>query len=163
MRSIDYQSQIKEGLEELKQVEQQQSSARLRDRVRLLRFFKSGKAATQQDAAELVGLTSRQVQKLWQLYKREGLEALLQTHYKGSWSKLSAVEQARLLQRLDADDIITQAQLLAWLRQETGISYSQSGLSCLLARLKVKLKTGRPVNVRKDQAGEATFKKTSHS
>ena len=41
-----------------------------------------------------------------------------------------------------------------------GITYSQSGLSCLLSRLKVKLKTGRPVHVRKDEAGEEAFKKT---
>ena len=44
-----------------------------------------------------------------------------------------------------------------------GVSYSQSGLSMLLARLKVRLKTGRPVHVRKDEAGEAAFKKTSRS
>ncbi|WP_223816231.1 winged helix-turn-helix domain-containing protein [Adhaeribacter rhizoryzae] len=57
----------------------------------------------------------------------------------------------------------TQGQLQHWLQQEMGVVYSQSGISVLLSRLKVKLKTGRPVNVRKDQVGEATFKKTSLS
>jgi transposase len=66
-----------------------------------------------------------------------------------------------MLQRLDQDDIATQGQ--TWLEQEMGITYSQSGISVLLARLKVKLKTGRPVNVRKDKAGEVVFKKTSLS
>jgi transposase len=74
---------------------------------------------------------------------------------------VSSTQQARLLQRLDQDDIATQGQLRDWLKQEMGISYSQPGISVLLSRLKVKLKTGRPVNVRKDVVGETTFKKTS--
>jgi transposase len=97
---------------------------------------------------------------LWKHYHSQGLDSLLSTAYKGSWAKLSSTQQARLLQRLDKDDISTQEQLLKWLREEMGIVYSQPGISVLLARLKVKLKTGRPVNVRKDEAGEAAFKKT---
>ncbi len=109
----------------------------------------------------MIGLHSRQSQQLWHQYLSQGLESLLSTGYHGSWAKLSSTQQARLLQRLDKDDISTQQQLIHWLQQEMGITYSQPGISVLLSRLKVKLKTGRPVNVRKDQAGEVAFKKTS--
>lgn len=144
-------------------MEQSQKQSRLRDRVRMLRFLKEGRATTQQQAGELVGLSRRQSQQLWKLYTSQGLAALVVTHYKGSWCKLSSVEQARMLQRLDQGDISTQGQLQEWLKQEMDISYTQGGLSGFLSRSKVKLKTGRPVNVRKDVAGEVAFKKTLSS
>ena len=161
MRRINYEEAIKESLAELMSLEKKQKQARLGDRVRFVRYLKAGQAKTQPQAGALIGLQRRQSQQLWQQYARQGLQGLLATGYKGGWSKLSSIQQARLLQRLDQDDIATQGQLIDWLQQEMGVVYSQSGISVLLSRLKVKLKTGRPVNVRKDQVGEATFKKTS--
>lgn len=163
MASLHYQSLIKEEVYELLKVEKEQRQARIRDRVRFIRLLKEGTALTQQQAGQIVGLRLRQSQLLWKQYHSQGLLSLLQTHHKGSWSKLDSQQQVRLLQRLDSDDVCTQQQLVAWLEAEMGLGYSQSGLSMLLSRLKVKLKTGRPVNVRKDEAGELAFKKTSLS
>lgn len=161
MRRINYEAEIKESVAELLLQEKEQKQSRLRDRVRFIRYLKAGQAKTQPEAGALIGLQRRQSQQLWQQYRSQGLDELLSNGYKGGWAKLSSTQQARLLQRLDQDDIATQGQLRTWLEQEMGITYSQPGISVLLSRLKVKLKTGRPVNVRKDQAGEATFKKTS--
>lgn len=163
MARLHYQELIKEEVTELLRVEKEQQQARIRDRVRFIRLLKEGTAQTQRQAGELVGLKLRQSQLLWKQYRSRGLRSLLQTHHKGSWARLDSRQQARLLQRLDSDDVCTQKQLNGWLEAEMGVSYSQSGLSMLLSRLSVKLKTGRPVNVRKDQAGEAAFKKTSRS
>lgn len=160
MRVIDYSQAIAEDVEELKKLEKQQQDARLRDRVRFLRFLKEGAATSQPQAGEMVGLKRRRSQQLWQQYRQEGLTALLTTHYKGSWGKLDSQQHARLLQRLDQDDVFTQQQIMDWLQVEMGITYTQGGLSDLLSRLKIKAKTGRPVNVRKDQMGEQAFKKT---
>jgi transposase len=160
MRIINYKEVIKESIEELWSIEKKQTNARLRDRIRFIRLLKEGTVTTQVEAGAIIGLKRRQSQKLWKLYKQEGLSFLLKTGYKGSWAKLDSVQQARLLQRLDRDDLSTQQQVIEWIKAEMSITYSQSGLSLLLARLKVKLKTGRPVNVRKDQAGEQSFKKT---
>lgn len=163
MKRINYKEHIPESVEQLLEIEKAQVQARFRDRVRFIRFLKEGQALTQQQAGELVGLKRRQSQVIWQQYRQQGLTALLTPRYQGSWAKLSSPQQARLLQRLDGDDISTQQQLLDWLVSEMGVRYSQGGLSLLLARLKVKLKTGRPVNVRKDVAGEAAFKKSLRS
>jgi transposase len=160
MRVINYQILIIESVEELLGVEKQQKDARSRDRVRFIRYLKEGQATSQPQAGEFIGLKRRTSQLLWQQYKQEGLCSLTISGYKGSWAKLSSVQQARLLQRLDADDITTQRQVIDWLKAEMGISYSQGGISALLARLKAKAKTGRPVNVRRDTAGEIAFKKT---
>lgn len=161
MRKINYQEKIKESVAELVILEKAQKQARQRDRIRFVRYLKAGQAKTQPQAGAMIGLQRRQSQQLWQQYASQGLQSLVFTGYKGGWAKLSSTQQARMLQRLDQDDIATQGQ--TWLEQEMGITYSQSGISVLLARLKVKLKTGRPVNVRKDKAGEVVFKKTSLS
>lgn len=161
MRTINYVEAIQETEEQLLSLEKEQKQSRQRDRVRFTRFLKQGRALTQPQAGQLVGLGRRQSQALWKRYADGGLEALLSGGHKGSWCKLSSQQLARLLQRLDGDDIATQGRLIAWLEAETGVAYTQPGVSALLARLKVKLKTGRPVSVRKDQAGEQAFKKTS--
>ncbi|MGI8493861.1 MAG: winged helix-turn-helix domain-containing protein [Pyrinomonadaceae bacterium] len=41
-----------------------------------------------------------------------------------------------------------------------GTSYTIGGVSWLFKRLKVKLKTARPSNVKKDEARVQTYKKT---
>ena len=163
MASLPYHSLIQEEASALLLIEKEQRQARIRDRVRFIRLLKEGAAKTQEQAGELVGLKLRQSQLLWKQYRSQGLGSLLQTRHKGSWARLDSQQQARLLQRLDSDDVCTQRQLMAWLEAEMGVRYSQSGLSMLLSRLRVKLKTGRPVNVRKDEAGEMAFKKTSRS
>jgi transposase len=163
MSALNYREVIKEDVEELKSLEKQQKDARLRDRVRFIRLLKEGRATTQPQAGEMVGLKRRRSQQLWKQYQIEGLSSLLSTAYKGSWAKLDSQQQACLLQRLDQDDIFTQQQIIEWVQAEMGITYTQGGMSQLLSRLKVKLKTGRPVNERKDEAGAVAFKKTLHS
>src|SRR3712207_1685847 len=101
MRVINYQTVIAESVEELLAVEKQQKDARLRDRVRFIRYLKEGRASSQPQAGELIGLKRRRSQLLWQQYKQEGLCSLTSSGYKGSWAKLSSVQQGRLLQRLD--------------------------------------------------------------
>lgn len=160
MSVIDYQQVISEEVDDLKKIEKQQKEARLRDRVRFIRYLKEGKTTSQPQAGEMVGLKRRRSQQIWQQYRQDGLSALLSTPYKGSWGKLDSQQQARLLQRLDQDDVFTQQQIIDWLQAEMGITYTQGGVSDLLTRLKIKAKTGRPVNVRKNEAGEQAFKKT---
>ena len=60
----------------------------------------------------------------------------------------------------DATLPLTQQQIADWIKDSFGVEYRQSGLSKLFQRLKIKLKTGRPSNSRKDEAGAEAFKKT---
>ena len=115
MARYDYSLLIREDVSELLGIEKEQQRARIRDRVRFIRLLKEGTAQTQQQAGALVGLKRRQSQLLWKHYRQQGLGSLLVTRHKGSWAKLDSCQQARLLQRLDADDMLTQGQLIAWL------------------------------------------------
>jgi transposase len=53
----------------------------------------------------------------------------------------------------------TQQEILTYLQDTFGVCYTQAGVCVLLKRLKVKLKTSRPSNIRKVEGSEETFKK----
>ncbi len=133
----------------------------MKDSVRFIGYLKEGIAKSQIQAGSLIGLQSRQSHTLWKLYQQKGLEGLLQARKATHIGKLSSVEVSRLLQRLDQDDRMSQKQVKAYLAAEMGKVYTQPAIHYLFKRLKVKLKTGRPVNVRKDKAGEEAFKKNA--
>jgi transposase len=156
---IAYTSLIQETLSELQKLESNQKKSFYKDRVRFIRYLKEGTAKSQPKAGALIGLQERQSQHLWKLYRQRGMEGLLKEKKVTHLGKLSSVEYSRLLQRLDQDDMMSQKQLRAYLQNQMGKEYTQAGVHYLFKRLKVKLKTGRPVNVRKDHAGEEAFKK----
>jgi transposase len=161
MPKLDYTQLIQESEEELKQQERQQTKSYYKDRVRFIRYLKTGVVSSQIQSGELIGLKGRQSQNLWKIYQSEGLAGLLRERKPTYLGKMSTVEQSRLLQRLDNDDVMTQKQVQAYIQAEMGKRYTQAGIHYLFKRLKVKLKTGRPVNIRKDQVGEAAFKKNA--
>jgi len=160
MRKCKYTDIIKESPEELLRIERRQQRSTARDRIRFVRSLREGTCTTQKEAGALIGLKTSQSQAIWRLYREKGIGGLTGRETKRAWGKLDSHQIARLRQRLGGHDLYTQGQVAEWLSDEMGIAYTQSGISKLLARLKIKLKTGRPVNVRKDRAGEAAFKKT---
>jgi transposase len=160
---MDYAKLIKESVEALQALEQRQKQALLRDRVRFIRLLKAGQATSQRLAGEQIGLKERQSQRLWHSYRNKGMEGLLSYPYKGTFGKLSTTQVSRLRNYLKTDSVDTLKQAQAYLQEAFGIDYTIAGVSLLFKRLKIKLKTGRPVNVRQDQAEKEAFKKTSHT
>jgi transposase len=160
MRRCNYSELIPDTPEQLIKLEKQQKSGITRDRVRFIRFLKEGTCLTQKESGERIGIKLSQSQAIWRLYREKGLSGLIDRKIKKSWGKLDSHQISRLRERLGSHDLYTQEQIIGWLSVEMGISYTQSGISKLLQRLKIKLKTGRPVNVRKDLSGELSFKKT---
>ena len=65
----------------------------------------------------------------------------------------------QLKARLKQDDIQSLEQTRAYLKQEFGADYTLSGVSYLFKRMKVKLKTGRPTNVKQDRQELEEFEK----
>ena len=85
---------------------------------------------------------------------------MLTNPFQGTVGKLSYSHITRLRRFLrDATTPLTQGQIADWIKDNFGVEYKQSGVSKLFKRLKIKLKTGRPSNVSRDEAG--AFKKTS--
>ncbi len=156
---MNYQAEIIESEDYLMKLERSTKDGKARDRVRFIRFLKTGAAATQQQAGALIGLGIRESQRLWQRYRQNGVVTLAGGNYQGSTAKLNQAEQSRLKERLKKDDIRSLEQARNCLQQEFGVSYTIGGVSYLFKRLKVKLKTGRPQNIKQDAAQIEQFKK----
>lgn len=158
---MDYSNLIKESIEQLQALEQSQKQAMLRDRVRFIKLLKAGAVKSQRRAGEQIGLQERQSQRLWCLYRQQGMQGLLVYPYQGSFGKLSTTQVSRLRTYLKTDSVDTLKQAQTYLQDAFGVEYSLAGVSLLFKQLKIKLKTGRPTNIRQDQAEKEAFKKTS--
>ncbi len=156
---MDYQVEIAESGDYLRNLERAAKELKARDRVRFIRLLKIGKATTQEQAGVLIGLKVRQSQRLWKKYREEGLSNLCQNNYVGRKAKLSQAEQEQLRTRLRDDDIGTLKQARICLKEEFSVDYTASGVSALFQRMKVKLKTGRPSNVKQDKEQMEEFAK----
>ena len=99
MRKVDYVTLIKESLSELKLLEQQQSKARLRRRVQLLRLLKSKTVSTIKQASAILGISAKHAYHLWHRYRAQGLVAFLQLNYQAKAAKLKPEEQEKRLQK----------------------------------------------------------------
>ena len=73
-RRLSYQEKNQENEVELKKIEKRQTESVLRDRVRYLRLLKSGLSKTQKESSEQIGISERQGQRNWRMYKEQGLE-----------------------------------------------------------------------------------------
>ena len=160
---MNYALLITQSADELLVLEKRQSKAKLKDRLRFLRFLKEGTPKTQQQAGHLIALQERQSQNLWRSYRQKGLEGLLTYNNHGTVGHLSYSQVSQLRQFVDTDRAATLAQIQTFLLDSFGVRYSIGGLSLLCGRLQIKAKTGRPTYVRRDEAGAEIFKKTSAS
>lgn len=157
---MNYAELIKEDLEELQQLEKQQHKSKLKDRVRFIRYLKESTAKTQAQAGSFIGLQERQSQNLWQTYRHKGLQELLIYRYEGTTGKLSYYQISHLRAYLKTDQAATLQHVQTWLSTTFNVHYTLGGLSMLFKRLKIKLKTGRPFNVRQNPDQREFFKKT---
>ena len=100
---MDYFQLIRESEEFLQSQEHLASQAQVRDRIRFLRLLKTGQASSQSAVGLLIGIATRQSQRLWQIYRQSGFSGLLSTHYQPSFGKLSAHQISILLTFLRSD------------------------------------------------------------
>jgi len=157
---MKYAGLISESLGDLGQLEKKQKLVQFEKRVRFLILLKSGEAQTQKEAGSKVGWQLRQSQKIWQIYRERGLAGVLEKTERRGFGKLSSVEIGRLNGYLREFGARSLAEIQQYLKQSVGVEYTIGGLSNLCIRLKIKLKTARPSNYRKNEAAVQRYKKT---
>ncbi len=157
---MNYADKITQNLGDLLVLEKQQTNARLRDYIRFLRLLKAGTAKTQQQAADQLNLSLRQVQRLWKPYQQDGLHKLIESQYVPYWGKLSATQISQLRAFLFTDQAQTLANIQTFLADSFAVHYTIGGVSDLCKRLKIKHKSGRPVNIRQQPGAVEAFKKS---
>ena len=160
-RRLSYPEEIKESVEELRQIEKRQKKALFRDRVRYIRLLKSGEAQSQKAASSCIGGKVRQGQRNWRMYREGGMEGLLRPPRPGRPPKLKPHEEKELKVRLKGGGIQFLHGAVAHVKGQYKQDFSLVGMHYLFKRMKVKKKTGRPVNIRQDKDGPEGFKKTT--
>ena len=158
---MSYEKLISESVSQLEVLRKKQRLVRNEKRIQFLKFLKSGEAGTQLEAGNNVGWKLRQTQKIWQLYRQEGVAGVLAKTDNRGFGKLSAVEISRLNKHLSEFGAKSLAEMRHYIKDSFGVSYTIGGLSDLCLRLKIKLKTADASNYRQNQAEVETYKKTS--
>jgi transposase len=156
----DYPVVITEDEPTLRRMERQVRGRPTAIRVQALRLLKSGTVRNLMDCARLVGHSPRQVARWWQLYRQEGLEALVcEPTYPGRRPRLTAEALADLEVVMAEGQIATLKDAQAYLADRHGIVYpSLNGVWAQLRKHQVKLKTGRRRHDLADAATQAAFK-----
>ncbi len=157
---MNYTVLISESEAELRQLEKRQKLAQMQKRLHFLRLLKSQPAITQEQAGKSVGWQRRQSQKIWQLYRQGGIRSVLYKPKGWGFGKLSSPQIAHLQGDLRQFGATSLDDIRTYLEQSFGVVYSLSGSSALCARLKIKLKTARPYNVKQHIEEVETYKKT---
>ena len=160
-KNLNYELLIKESEEELSLLLRKESYSINRDRLRFLVSLKNGTSKSQSSAAGLIGLGVRHGQNIWRKYREGGLMNILE-RIKGSRPcKLTEEQLSDLKSKLKEDEIQFLHESVSYIKEKYGEDYTESGIHYMFKRLKIKKKTGRPVNIRQDKEGLDDFKKTS--
>jgi transposase len=158
---LNYDALIQECAEALEAQERRLRRSAVSYRVRMLRMLKSGESRSLASAAEQLGYSLRQCQRWFRCYRQGGLEALLKFEQPRRGERMTQAAWEVLEKAMKAGEVATLEQTRQLLAVQ-GVPYqSVAGVSSLLIRHKVKLKTGRPRHQQTDEAVQAAFKKTS--
>lgn len=159
MQVVDYQDLIKESIKELRNLEKEQTNARLLLRLQLLRLLKSGEFSQAKKASEFLGISPKHGYDLLKRYREKKLVGYLQLDYKPGQSKLANEQEAKLLKQSEKG-FASQKEAIEYIEAEFGVKYAQQGISDLFKRLGIKSKVARPFNTKADKSEQVEYKKT---
>ena len=148
MRKVDYPMLIKEDIKELKQIERKLKYVYPRKITQLLILLKSGKCNLK-EAAQLLSISYRAAKKYWQFYRENGVEGIIS--WRDTRRKRDKISDEELKEIVEQHQPKTLREMSLIIKNKKGVKYSISGLHSKCKRLKIKLKTGRPVHIKKNQ------------
>jgi transposase len=108
---------------------------RIAQRLSALLWVAEGR--TQHEAAELLGVTQRQVRKWLRLFRTKGLEALCTLHHQGDPGQLRPAQIERLKAEIATGRFLTAQQICDWIDETFHIHYTPRGVRDLLHRIGV--------------------------
>lgn len=108
---------------------------RVAQRLSALLWVDDGR--TQGRAAELLGVTTRQVRKWLRLFRTRGLDALCTLQYQGGHGKLRLAQVERLKEEVATGRFLSAQQICDWVQDTFQATYSARGMRDLLHRIGV--------------------------
>jgi transposase len=156
---LNYEALIQESTEALETHEKRLRRIAVSYRVRMLRLLKSGESRSMARVAEQLGYSMRQYQRWFRSYRQGGLEALLKFEQPRRGERMTQAAREALERAMKTGKAATLEQTRQLLAEQRVPYQSVAGVSSLLIRHKVKLKTGRPRHQQTDEVAQAAFKK----
>jgi len=133
--------------------------ADVRPRLHALWLVRRGH--TTREAAEVLGVDERTVQRWLGWYRAGGLAPLEGRHAgsQGAPSYLTPEQRAELSDEIATGRFRTAAEIRRWAQERWGVRYTEGGMYALLRRLRCAPKVPRPVHEKTDQLAQARWKK----
>ena len=155
--------EITESAEELKELMNDQTRAKFRERLQILYWIKTGRFRSLQDLSDYLGRSKSVIVKWLRTYRTQGLAALLEWNYHGGRrSKLSEAVLDSLQQRLNDPmaGFNSYKEVKLWLFEEQGLEIPYSTIHRIVRyQLHAKLKVARPTSLHRDDTAVVDFKK----
>jgi transposase len=159
--------EITESAEELREMMNDQTRAKFRERLQVLYWLKTNLFQSLQDLSDHLGRSKSVIVKWLQTYRTRGLAALLQWNYRGGRrSKLSGALLDALQRRLSdpTAGFNSYKEVKYWLGEEPGVEMPYSTVPRMVRyKLQAKLKVARPTSIHRQDAAVVEFKKTARS
>jgi DNA-binding CsgD family transcriptional regulator/transposase-like protein len=129
------QTDIQESYARLLELQKQETSARKRDRLEMLKLQHDNPERSLADISREIGCAERSVLRWWQNYRAGGLDALLESKHRGRPSQLGNVDLDEVRTKLAESGMSGLEEIRAWLSEEYGLQYSRSGVWYILREI----------------------------
>lgn len=158
-----YKLEIKESVDDLKQLLRQQKIVSSKERIQLLYLLKTQQAKTVQDASGLLGRHRVTLQEWLRRYRDSGLDGLLESKTRSGrpraipgWAEIALQKRLQEPQGFDGYQ-----EICDWLETQLGIEAKYKTVHQLVHyRLQSSPKIPRPVSVEQPSERMETYKKT---
>jgi transposase len=135
----------------------QTDDRRIAERLHAILLLDAGQNA--QSVCTILHIHSNTLKRWIKLFVNGGEAALTTLHYAGGEGNLTQAELEQFTTWLDAE-VRTTVEAIAWLEQHTQLSYTDSGVRKLLARLDYRYKQPAVLPAKADPEAQAAWVKT---
>jgi transposase len=123
------------GRQEIEQRRRMTHDKRIAQRLSAVLWVDDGR--TQNQVADLLGVTERQVRKWLRTYRDQGLEALCTLHHRGDPGNLRPAQIEHLKAEIATGRFLTSRQIGDWIAETFHVVYTPRGVRDLLHRIGV--------------------------
>jgi transposase len=138
-----------------------QREKRIADRIKCILYLDQG--LTIEQAAQLLLISVRQVNRIKQLFMKQGIDGLLVLNFRGSQSKLTHAEENEIKDHLRGNLVQTSKELVHFIKKRYGKAYSEQGLVQTLKRWGFVYKKTRAVPSKCDPEAQRRFVEEYHA
>ena len=130
-------------------------SLREGDRIKAILLLNKG--YSYEEIAELLLIDDGTVRRWCEIYKAEGMQALLKDNYIGGTSKLTISEQLDLSTHLEGCIYLTAKEICAYVKKKYGVNYTHKGMTSLLHQMGFSYKKPKHIPGKADQKAQEEF------